>query len=245
MSAWMRKLAPLSLRRDRIHDTEFDKVKTQLNNVATALQACVDALSTVTSDYNRLYGGVRKFANDFYSLYPSDDSVRRLGESTVQNADALCEDSKDRALDDPSVASVHAIDRHIRAYLSEIRNLQKEFKKVTSSRIDYEVEVERLERAERRGFDENKVNNIHDTLKIKKNIYDTTLAALTRRLASTYDKHGHVFQAAWTAYILKLDDGAALLDKHMKSHRAYAKKIQKDVLRMQPTVAANENTPPQ
>lgn len=235
----MRKLAPLSLRRDRIHDSEFDKVKTQLNNVATALQACVDALSTVTADYNKLYDGVRKFASDFYSLYPSDDSVRRLGESTVQNADALCEDAADRALDDPAVASVHAIDRHIRAYLTEIRNLQKEFKKVSCARIDYEVEVERLERAERRGLDESRIAAIQDQLKSRKQIYDTTLTSLTRRLAGTYEKHAHVFQAAWTAYVLKLDDGAALLDRHMRSHRAYAKKISKDVLRMQPS--GNEN----
>lgn len=238
----MRKLTPISLRRDRIHDAEFDKVKTQLTNVATALQACVDALSTVTSDYNRLYEGVHKFANDFYSLYPSDDAVRRLGESTVMNADALRQDAKDRALDDPTVASIHAIDRHIRAYLTEIRNLQKEFKKVSSARIDYEVEMERLERAERRGADENRLETLQDQLKTRKQIYDTTLAALTRRLGSTYDKHAHVFQAAWTAYILKVDDGAALLDRHMRSHRAYAKKIQKDVLRMQPS--SNDGAPP-
>lgn len=235
MAAWMRKLTPLSLRRDRIHDSEFDKVKTQLNNVATALQACVDALTTVTNDYNRLYEGVHKFANDFYSLYPSDDPVRRLGESTVMNADALRQDAKDRALDEPTVASVHAIDRHIRAYLTEIRNLQKEFRKVSSARIDYEVEVERAERAERRGADDNRLQAIQENVRSRKQIYDTTLSALTRRLASTYDKHAQVFQAAWTAYILKLDDGSALLDRHMRSHRAYAKKIQKDVLRMQPS----------
>lgn len=237
MAAWVRKLTPAPLRRDRIHDAEFDKVKTQLNNVATALQACVDALKTVSDDYARLYSGVHKFANDFYSLYPTDDDVRRLGEATVGNAEALKEDAQARALDEPSVASVHAIDRHIRAYLTEIRNLQKEFKKVTSARIDYDVEVERLERAERRGADDGKISSIQDQLRTRKQIYDTTLSALTRRLASTYDKHGHVFQAAWTAYILKLDDGMALLDRHMKTHRAYAKKIHKDVLRVNPNAA--------
>lgn len=235
MAAWVRKLTPASLRRDHIHDAEFDKVKTQLNNVATALQACVDSLKTVSDDYTRLYDGVHKFANDFYSLYPTDDDVRRLGETTVTDADALRQDARDRALDDPGIASVHAIDRHIRAYLSEIRNLQKEFKKVTSARIDYDVEVERLERAERRGFDDSKIMAIQDQVKTRKQIYDTTLAALTRRLASTYDKHAHVFQAAWTAYILKLDDGMSLLDRHIKTHRAYAKKIQNDVLRMNPS----------
>lgn len=233
MAAIMRKLAPLTMRRDRVHDAEFDKVKTQLSNVATALQACVEALSTVTSDYRRLYAGINKFANDFYSLYPTDDDVRRLGESTVRDSNALVQDANDRALDEPAVASVHAIDRHIHAYLAEIRNLQREFKKVSSARVDYEIEMDRLERAGRRGADDGRMSYIRDQVKARKQIYDSILHALTSRLESTYRKHSHVFQAAWTAYLLKVDDGAMLMERHLRAHRAFAKKMQRDVLKTQ------------
>lgn len=234
MTSWMRsKLAPLGIRRDRGHDPEFHKVKTQLSNVATALEACVEGLETLTKDYDRLYTGVRKFANDFYSLYPSNDEVRRLGESTVTSADHLLEDVKHRALDAPENASIHIIDRQIKAYLQEIRNLQKEFKKVATARSEYEGERDRYERAERRGADEDRLAMLHDAVEMKRSIYETTLRALTNRLSSTYNKHSQVFQAAWTAYILKLDDGRSLLDKHLRSHRSYAKRLEKDVLRMQ------------
>ena len=226
-------MTPLGIRRDRGHDPEFHKVKTQLNNVATALEACVEGLETLTSNYDRLYSGIRKFANDFYSLYPSNDDVRRLGESTVTSADRLLEDVKCRALDAPESASIHIIDRQIKAYLQEIRNLQKEFKKVASARAAYENERDRLERAERRGVDEDRHAVIHDQMEMKRQIYETTLRSLTNRLSSTYNKHAQVFQAAWTAYVLKLDDGRSLLDKHLRSHRSYAKRLEKDVLRMQ------------
>lgn len=233
MSAWMRKLTPMTLRRDRFHDPEFHKIKTQLTNVATALQACIDALATLNSDYDRLYSGLHKFANDFYSLYPSNDPVRRLGEATVSSTEALVHDADARDLSDPTLASVHAIDRNIKAYLAEIRNLQKEFKNVAAARIDYEVERDRLDRADRRGADDDRRSMIEDHMHTRKQIYDTTLSSLTNRLSSTYNKHAHVFQAAWTAYMLKVDDGRNLLDKHMRSHRAYAKKIEKNVVRMQ------------
>jgi hypothetical protein len=73
MASWMR------LRREKNIDPEFQKIKTQLANVATALEACLRGLETVSADYQRLYKGVASFANDFYSLYPSEDDVRRLG----------------------------------------------------------------------------------------------------------------------------------------------------------------------
>lgn len=229
MSSWLRKLS----RRERTHDPEFHKVKTQLTNVATALEGCVQGLETLTRDYDRLYNGVRKFANDFYSYYPTNDQVRRLGESTVTSADRLLEDLKSRALDDPESASIHIIDRQIKAYLQEIRNLQKEFKKVASSRADYESERDRLDRGERRGMDDTRRQSLQDLVDSKRTIYETMLRALTNRLGSTYNKHAQVFQAAWTAYILKLDDGRTLLHKHLHSHTTYAKRLEKDVLRMQ------------
>lgn len=233
MNSLMRKLAPLGIRRDRGHDPEFHKVKTQLSNVATALEACVAGLETLNADYDRLYTGVRKFANDFYSLYPSNDEVRRLGESTVSSADRLLEDVKCRTVDTKNT-SIHIIDRQIKAYLQEIRNLQKEFKKVAQARQEYESERDRVERAEgRRGMDDERRAWMRDQVEVRRQVYETTLRALTNRLSSTYNKHAQVFQAAWTAYILRLDEGRGLLDKHLRSHRSYAKRLEKDVLRMQ------------
>lgn len=224
----MRRL-PLTLRRERAYDPEFHKVKTQLANVATALEACICGLDTLTRDYDRLYTGLRKFANDFYSLYPSEDEVRHLGEATVTSADQLLEDVNNKL----ESTSVYIIDRQIRAYLTEIKNLQKEFRKVAKAKSDYESEKERLARADRRGVDEDRRTGIYDTMHMRKQIYETTLSALTNRLSSTYNKHSQVFQAAWTAYILKLDDGRVVLDRHLRAHRNYAKKVEKDVVRMQ------------
>lgn len=230
--SWMRKLAPLAIRRDRSHDPEFHKVKTQLTNVATALEACVRALQALQRDYDRLYSGVRKFANDFYSLYPSNDEVRRLGESTVTSADALLTDLHN-AHAAPQNATIHIIDRQINAYLQEIRNLQKEFKNVAIQRADFEAESDRCDRYERRGVDDDRRAALRHQMNAKKTLYEATLRGLTHRLASTYNKHAQVFQAAWTAYVLRLDEGKTLLDKHLRSHRSYAKRLEKDVLRMQ------------
>lgn len=230
----MRKLGPLSIRRDRGHDPEFHKVKTQLSNVATALEACVAGLEALTADYDRLYHGLRKFANDFYSLYPSEDDVRRLGESTVTSADRLLEDLRSRSVESPQNASIHIIDRQIKAYLQEIRNLQKEFKNVAAARAEFETQRDRYERSEgRRGYDDDRRAFMRDQVDMRRQVYETTLTALTNRLGSTYNKHAQVFQAAWTAYILKLDEGRSLLDRHLRSHRSYAKRLEKDVLRMQ------------
>lgn len=234
MASWIRKLTPLTIRRDRGHDPEFHKVKTQLSNVATALEACVAGLETLTADYDRLYTGVRKFANDFYSLYPSNDEVRRLGESTVTSADRLLEDVKSRSLDNAQNSSIHIIDRQIKAYLQEIRNLQKEFKKVATARADYESERDRFDRTEgRRGYGDDRRALLREQVDMRRQVYETTLRALTNRLSSTYNKHAQVFQAAWTAYVLRLDEGRSVLDKHLRSHRSYAKRLEKDVLRMQ------------
>lgn len=234
MNSLIRRLAPLGQRRERGHDPEFHKVKVQLANVATALEACVSGLETLTADYDRLYTGVRKFANDFYSLYPSDDEVRKLGESTVNCADRLLEDAKCRTFEMPRNTSIHIIDRQIKAYLSEIRNLQKEFKKVSVAKSEYEGERDRYERSEgRRGYDEERRGIMREGVERSRKVYETTFAALTKRLDSTYRKHAQVFQAAWTAYVLRLDEGRSLLDKHLRNHRAYAKRLEKDVLRMQ------------
>ncbi|CAN8070926.1 unnamed protein product [Agarophyton chilense] len=230
--SWMRKFGSLNIRRDRAHDPEFHKAKTQLSNVATALEACVDALDTLQRDYDRLYSGVRKFANDFYSLYPSNDEVRRMGECTVNSADRLLEDVQSR-VNAPENTTIHIIDRQIKAYLQEIRNLQKEFRNVAHQRADYEAERDRLDRAERRGVDDDRRTYLHDQMSNKKTLYEATLRGITHRLDSTYNKHAQVFQAAWTAYILRLDEGKSLLDKHLRSHRSHAKRLEKDVLRMQ------------
>lgn len=234
-AAWMKRLAPLGIRRERAHDPEFYKIKTQLSNVSTALEACVAGLETLTRDYDRLYEGVRKFANDFYSLYPSDDDVRRLGEATVTSADNLIEDVGSRALDSSAGnASIHVITRQIKAYLMQIQALQREFKKVAATRSEYESLRDRYDRMEsRRGGDENRRAWMYDQVQERRQVYETTLRALTSRLSSTYNKHAQVFQAAWTAYILRLDDGKSLLDKHLRPHKSYAKRLEKDVLRMQ------------
>jgi hypothetical protein len=229
MSLWMR------FRREKNIDPEFQKVKTQLANVATALEACLHGLETVSADYQRLYKGVSSFANDFYSLYPSEDEVRRLGKSTVASADALILDVKSRALDAPETASIYTIDRQIKAYLQEIRTMQGEFKNISIAKAEWDSAQARLERIEARNrpSDNGKREWLADQVDERRNVYDTMLQALTRRLASTYNKHSQVFQAAWTAYILRLEDGKTMLEKHMRSHRTYAKRLEKSVVRMQ------------
>lgn len=66
---------------------------------------------------------------------------------------ALGENDGGRALDDPAVTESHSSGRHICAYLTEIRSLQKQCKKLICERIDDEVEVEHLKRDELRGID--------------------------------------------------------------------------------------------
>lgn len=224
----------LSSRRDKNLDPEFQKVKTQLENVATALEACLKGLEAISADYDRLYQGVAAFANDFYSLYPSEDDVRRLGKATVASADGMLLDVKSRALDHPDTASIHTIDRQIRGYLAEITTLQGEMKKISAARADWDSAQGRLERFDARNKpDGDKRNWLCDQVEERRAVYDTMLQSVTNRLASTYNKHSQVFQAAWTAYILRLEDGKATLEKHMKPHRAYARRLEKDVVRMQ------------
>lgn len=232
--AWRKVLQPLG-RRERNDDPQFQKVKVQLANVATALEACTAGLETITSDYTRLYKGISQFATDFYSLYPSEDGVRKLGKATVESAESLIQDVENRALDSPELASIHAIDRQIKAYLSEIRTMQAEFKKVAAARHDWETAHSRLERTQARNKpgDEDRRAWLADQTQERRVVYETMLDSLTRRLASTYNKHSQVFQAAWTAYILRLEDGKNMLEVHMRSHRSYAKRLEKDVLRMQ------------
>jgi hypothetical protein len=233
--SWIRMMAPLVSRRDKHMDPEFLKVKTQLANVATALEACVRGLEELSEDYRRLYKGISSFANDFYSLYPSEDDVRRLGKATVSSADALLDAVDKRALDAPETASIYQIDRQIKAYLQEIRTMQAEFKNIASAKAEWESAQGRLERLDARGrpSDQDRRTYFYDLAENRRLVYETMLEALTRRLASTYNKHAQVFQAAWTAYILRLEDGKGLLEKHMRQHRAYAKRLEKDVVKMQ------------
>lgn len=224
----------LQSRRDKNVDPEFQKTKTQLANVATALQACLRGLEGLSADYDRLYKGVASFASDFYSLYPSEDGVRRLGKATVASADGLLLDVESRPLDALDTASIHTIERQIRGYLLEIQTLQGEMKKVSSARAEWDSAQGRLDRMDARNkADENKRAWICDQVEERRVVYETMLQALSNRLASTYDKHSQVFQAAWTAYFLRMEDGKNMLEKHMRSHRSYAKRLEKDVVRMQ------------
>lgn len=221
-------------RREKNLDPEFQKTKTQLANVATALQSCLRGLESLSDDYDRLYKGVASFANDFYSLYPSEDTVRRLGKATVASTDSLLHDVESRPLDDPETASIHTIERQIRGYLLEIQTLQGEMKKVGSARSEWDNAVGRLDRMDARNkADDNKRGYLCDQVEQRRVVYETMLQSLQARLASTYNKHSQVFQAAWTAYILRMEDGKNMLEKHMKCHRAYAKRLEKDVVRMQ------------
>eukprot|EP00173_Palmaria_palmata_P003468 Plantae.Rhodophyta-Palmaria_palmata.ctg36295.p1 GENE.Plantae.Rhodophyta-Palmaria_palmata.ctg36295~~Plantae.Rhodophyta-Palmaria_palmata.ctg36295.p1 ORF type:complete len:243 (-),score=37.56 Plantae.Rhodophyta-Palmaria_palmata.ctg36295:11-739(-) len=230
--SWKRMLP--SGRREKNLDPEFQKTKTQLANVATALHACLRGLENLSEDYDRLYKGVASFATDFYSLYPSEDNVRRLGKATVTSTDNLLQDVESRPLDDPETASIHTIERQIRGYLLEIQTLQGEMKKVSSARSEWDSAQGRLDRLDARNkADDNKRAYMCDQVEERRVVYETMLQSLQVRLASTYNKHSQVFQAAWTAYILRMEDGKNMLDKHMLSHRAYAKRLEKDVVRMQ------------
>jgi hypothetical protein len=231
--AWKRMLP--SGRREKNVDPAFQKIKTQLANVATALDACLRGLDGLAADYDRLYKGVAAFATDFYSLYPSEDDVRRLGKATVASADSLLLDVKSRALDAPETASIHTIERQIRGYLLEIHTLQGEMKKVSAAKAEWDSAQARLDRLDARSkaADDNKRAWLCDQVDERQAVYDTMLQALTSRLASTYNKHAQVFQAAWTAYILRMEDGKNMLEKHMRCHRTYAKRLEKDVVRMQ------------
>lgn len=228
-------MQPLSSRREKHIDPEFLKVRTQLANVATALEACLKGLESVSADYNRLFKGVSTFANDFYSLYPSEDGVRRLGKATVVSSEALLSEVSSRSLDAPETVSIHVIDRQIRAYLQEIRTMQAEFKKIATAKSEADSAQARVERmdARNRPVDEDKRAWLYDQADERRAVYETMLQALTNRLASTYNKHSQVFQAAWTAYMLRLEDGKRMLEKHMRSHRTFAKRLEKDVVRMQ------------
>jgi hypothetical protein len=231
--SWKRMLP--STRREKNLDPEFQKTKTQLANVATALEACLRGLEDLSADYDRLFKGVASFATDFYSLYPSEDNVRRLGKATVASADGLILDVQSRPLDAPETASIHTIERQIRGYLLEIQTLQGEMKKVSAARAEWDSAQGRLDRLDARGraSDENKRAWMCDQVEDRRAVYETMLQALSSRLASTYNKHAQVFQAAWTAYILRMEDGKNMLEKHMRPHRAYAKRLEKDVVRMQ------------
>jgi hypothetical protein len=233
--SWMRMMMPLTSRNDKNMDPEFLKVKTQLANVATALEACVRGLETLSEDYQRLYKGISTFANDFYSLYPSEDDVRRLGKATVGSADALLDAVESRPLDSPETASIYQIDRQIKAYLQEIRTMQAEFKTIASAKAEFESAQARLERIDARGrpSDQDRRAYFYDVAENRRLVYETMLEALTRRLGSTYNKHAQVFQAAWTAYILRLEDGKNMLEQHMRPHRSFARRLEKDVVKMQ------------
>jgi hypothetical protein len=113
--------------------------------------------------------------------------------------------------------------------------MQGEFKNISVAKADWEAAQNRLERVEARGRpgDNDKRAYLSDQVDERRNVYDTMLQALTHWLASAYDKHSQVFQAAWTAYVLRLEDGKSMLEKHMRHHRSYAKRLEKSVVRMQ------------
>lgn len=223
------------LKRDRDTDPEFCNVKQKLANVATALDDCVAGLYTAENNWRAIYTGMKKFSHNFYTLYPSDDEVRRLGKATLKSTQGLVDEvENDGNILDERMESIHVIDRVIKAYLAEIRTLQKEFKNVTSAKNDFSKAKNRLERYENgKRVDPDRRAVFADNLHDRERTYQCLLEGLTNRLASTYDKHSQVFQAAYVAYWLRVDYARDLMDRHLKSHREYAKKLEKDVVRMQ------------
>lgn len=217
----------LGARKERAFDPEFQRLKTELTNVATALEAAVRGLESLSGDMTRVFGGVAKFASDFHSLYPSDDGVRRLGEAAVTSTDRL---SDAAATDAPHAARIADLERGMRAYLAEIDGLRREFRSVAAARAEADAARDRAERlASRRAPDEARCAHARTLAEDRARAYTAVMRALHSRLASTYRKHGSVFQAAYAAYMLRLDSSVRLLDKHMGAHRAHAFKLEKSL----------------
>lgn len=225
MTMWMKRLGA---RKERGGDPEFQRLKTELTNVATALETAVRGLETLSADVTRVFGSVSKFANDFHSLYPSDDAVRRLGAAAVQSTDHLIEDAI------PHADRIADLERGMRAYLAEIDGLRREFRVVAAARAEADTARDRYERlANRRAPDEARCAHARALADDRARAHRAIIRSLQARLASTYRKHAAVFQTAYTAYMLRLDASIRMLDKHMRPHRAHALKLDKTLARIQ------------
>ena len=181
---------------------------------------------------------MRKFSHNFYTLYPSDDEVRQLGKTTLKSTQNLLEEVENsqgtKVIMDEKIENIHAIDRIIKAYLAEIRTLQKEFKNVSHSKHEFMKWKNKLERYEGgKKVDPDKRQFFAENVMEKERTYQCLLEGLTNRLASTYDKHSQVFQAAYVAYWLRVDYAREIMDRHLRTHREYAKRLEKSVVRMQ------------
>lgn len=215
-------LKRIGVRRDR-GDGELTRLKTELANVTTALEASVSGLETLSSDTTRLYESVQRFARDFHSLYPSEDGVRRLGASTVESTTRL------EVSASPCEMRVMELERGVRAYLAEIRNLQSELVKVTAKKRDVDLVTRRAERLEsrRQRTDDNRSVIARKLADEKTQTYNRLVDALRNRLISTHEKHARVFQQVYTAYMLRLHGNLSVFDRFTRPHRLHAIKLDK------------------
>ncbi len=209
------------VRRER-GDGDFLRLKTELTNVSTALEATVKGLEALSEDTTRLFGSVQRFANDFHSLYPSDDRVRRLGAAAVDSTSRLEVEGS------PYTERVAELERGVRAYLAEIQNLERELAKVAVRRREVEVVGRRAERTEtKRGPGDERTVAARKLAEEKKRVYGQLADALKGRLVSTHEKHARVFEMAYTAYMLRLDGNLKVMEQHTRPHRLHALKIEK------------------
>lgn len=221
LHAIKRKTVGVAAARHEPVNAEFDTLRQSLDNVSNALTAALEDIENAEKSWTSLVISASHFASGMHTLYPRDDDLRTLFKKTLSEVEGPLPKEMEEIIEPKS--KVKTIQRMVRAYLTEIDHLTKEYVKVETARKDfamYQTKVDKLEKKE--SPVEKQTRNL-DKLESSKASYDSTLEGVIHRMKTTYDKSPTMFRAAYVAFWLYHSQMGSLVDRHYKPAFTYSK----------------------
>jgi len=238
-----RRTVGLGTAKNQPVNAEFDHMRQSLDNVSKALTSALGDIDSAEKSWKTLVTSASHFSSALHSLYPTEDDLRALFKTTYdQVSDPLIKEMADA---EAPTSQVKAIDRMVRAYLTEIKTLSAEYTKVDQARRDYAMYQAKADKLSKKGGGDgsSKQSKNLDHLEESKAKYNSMLEGTIHRMKTTYGKAPTMFRAAYVAYWLYHSKMTKIVAKNFTPAFSYAQGNAESLFRMSATSSTPPSTP--
>ncbi|PXF48179.1 hypothetical protein BWQ96_02131 [Gracilariopsis chorda] len=243
LHALKRSTVGLSAAKHEPVNTEFENLKTNLDNVQKSLSTALSEIDGAQKAYKKAATDAGKFSTTLFNLYPNDDDTRVLFKTTLDQVVDVVPKDLEEAIEPTS--QVRSLERVVSAYLTEIKSLAEEYPKLDTARRDYAMYQAKVDKLGKKDSDSDKQSRNMGKLEDSKAKYNSLLEGTLHRMKKTYEKAAIMFRASYIAYWIYQNSVHDILGKHFGPAMSYARLHADAVLLESGTASAPPSpTPP-
>lgn len=200
-------------------DAQFKSQRERLVETDRGLKYALNSIKAAKRMSVSVAEHTKDFCGKMCSIYPEEDAMQMLLKKTFNDTKSLEREVK---VNPNAWSSVSVIERHLRAYLGEIKSLKRKYRKVENARRDYAMYQKKLGKVERKHAAENKTARYLELFEDARANYDSILDGILHQLRSTLEKSPDMFQSAYVAYWLAQGKMHSAMAQYCKPAIEYA-----------------------